>query len=222
MELTVLVIPVTSKFLDSIHNSSGSQELHGGGRVHCPSTCSSGGVLPQRRVKQNTKAQEGREVAAKLSGKQAPFFLEQEPGSSQKSSRPVMPSQLWFSTRLSSLSWLVRSNIRQWVSGRWLTTGGSGAAWPEQRSLHQETVESWEKLWVRGAHSQAFVPSRPWSSRVWEPQESGQMGPCGAGDCFAVPGTLRAQSCHQPAAQGWEAGLPFQKDLLSCLDPKST
>lgn len=31
------------------------------------------------------------------------------------------------------------------------------------------------------------------------------MGPCGAGGLFAVPGTLRAQSCHQPAAQGWEA-----------------
>lgn len=60
VELTVLVAPVTSKFLDSIHNSSGSQELHGGGRVHCPPTCSSGGVSPQRREKQNTKAQEGK------------------------------------------------------------------------------------------------------------------------------------------------------------------
>lgn len=45
-------------------------------------------------------------------------------------------------------------------------------------------------------------------------------GPLWCGGLFAVPGTLRAQSCHQPAAQSWEAGLPFQKDLPSCLDLK--
>lgn len=28
--------------------------------MHCPPTCSSGGVSPQRREKQNTKAQEGK------------------------------------------------------------------------------------------------------------------------------------------------------------------
>lgn len=143
---------------------------------------------PREERSKTPKHRKVREVAARLSGKQAPFSLEQEPGSSQKSSCPVMPSQLWFSTRIFPLSWLPRSNIRQWVSGHWLTTGCSGTAWLEQRSPHQETVESWEKLWVRGAHSQAFVPSRPWSSRVREPQESRQMGPCGAGDCLQCQG----------------------------------
>jgi hypothetical protein len=61
VDLIVLVAPLASKFLDSSRNSSGLRELHGGGRVHCLPTCSSEGVvLPQRRVKQNTKAQEGR------------------------------------------------------------------------------------------------------------------------------------------------------------------
>lgn len=150
-------------------------------------------------------------MAARLSGKQPPFSLEQEPGSSQKSSCSEMPSQLWFSTRIFLLSWLARSNFRQWLSGHRLTIGCSGAAWPEQRSPHQGSAESWERLWVSGAHSQALVPSRAWSSRVREPQESGQMGPCGAGGLFAVPGTLRAQSCHQSAAQGWEADYPFRR-----------
>lgn len=45
-------------------------------------------------------------------------------------------------------------------------------------------------------------------------------GPLWCRRLFAVPGTLRAQSCHQPAAQGWEVGLPFQKDLPSCPDLK--
>lgn len=74
VELTVLVAPVTSKFLDSIHNSSGSQELHWRRKVHCPPTCSSGGVLPQRRVKQNAKAQEGKGGGSQAFWEAGPLF----------------------------------------------------------------------------------------------------------------------------------------------------
>lgn len=76
------------------------------------------------------------------------------------------------------------------------------------------TAREPESLWVRGAHSQALVPSRPWSSRVRDHRSQDKWALVVQG-MFAVPGTLCPQSCHQPAAQGWEAGLPFQQDLPS-------
>ena len=101
-DLTVLVAPVASKVLDSIHNSSGSQELHGRGRVHCLPTCSSrGAVSPQRRVKQNTKAQEGRGGGSQAFGEAGALFLRARARCFQKPFCPERPSRLWFSTRIS-------------------------------------------------------------------------------------------------------------------------
>lgn len=149
-------------------------------------------------------------MAATHPGKQVPFSLEQE----QELPRSHLALRCQVSSASaqgSSLSPGWPEAIRQWVSGHWLTTGCSGVALPEQRCPHQGTAKSWKRLWVRGAHSQGLVPSRPWPSRVREPQELGQMSPCGAGDCWLCQGHCVPRAATSLQCRAGKKDYPFRR-----------